>query len=268
MNLPSTPSAIIADDEEHLRAHLRAQLGKVWPELRIVAEASNGLEAESAIRTHLPSVAFLDIKMPGLTGLEVAHRLEGQTRFVFVSAYDQYALDAFEREAIDFLVKPVAIDRLERTVKRLRQAFEHASPPPQLQQLLSALLKNTSTHSSTATASSTEAQPSAKLRWLRASRGDSTFHVPVQDIAYLQSDDKYTIAYTGDGEHVVRVSIAELLAGLDPEHFWQIHRSIIVNMNQVSGTRRDEGGRLFVRLRDRKTELPVSRAWVHLFKQT
>jgi DNA-binding LytR/AlgR family response regulator len=262
----NTPSAILADDEEHLRAHLRLQLQKAWPELRIVAEASNGLEAEAAIKTHQPQVAFLDIKMPGLTGLEVAQRLEGATRFVFVTAYDQYALEAFEREAVDFLVKPVVDERLARTVKRLRGALAEAAPPPQLQQLLATLLQKTNLVQGAAPGLSPPPGP-PRLRWLKASRGDNTVHVPVQDIEYLQSDDKYTIAHTADGEHVLRVSMSELMSSLDPEQFWQIHRSIIVNANHVAGTRRDESGRLFVRLRNRKVELPVSRAWLHLFKQ-
>jgi DNA-binding LytR/AlgR family response regulator len=255
------PSAIIADDEEHLRAHLRAKLALMWPELKIVAEAQNGLEAEAAILGHRPDVAFLDIKMPGLTGLQVAQRLEGHSRYVFVTAFDQYALEAFEREAVDFLVKPVADERLERTVKRLRAALAQASPPPDLQSLLETLVAKANAGSGT-----TQLGDPGRLRWFKASRGDTTVHIPVQEVHYIQSDDKYAVIYTADGEHLVRMAIAEIVGALDPEQFWQIHRSIIVNTNFVAATRRDENARLLVRLHGRKTELPVSRAWMHLFK--
>jgi DNA-binding LytR/AlgR family response regulator len=262
--MTATPiiTAIIADDEENLRAHLLSKLTLLWPELRIVAQAANGLEAVDAITAHKPSIAFLDIKMPGLSGLQVAKHFEDisdfKTRFVFVTAYDEFALEAFEREAADFLVKPVSDDRLARTIKRLKNAIEAATPAPELSTLLQQLLQG-----------SPNPTPLKKnwLRWLRASIADTTVHIPVQDVIYIQSDDKYTIVYTATGEHVVRMPIADMISSLDPEHFWQIHRSTIVNMNFVQGTRRDEGSRLFVQLRDVKKELPVSRAWVHLFKQ-
>jgi DNA-binding LytR/AlgR family response regulator len=255
MNLPSKPTAIIADDEEHLRTHLRNKLAKVWPQLQILAECTNGLEAREAIEDLQPSIAFLDIKMPGLTGLQVAQSTEGLTRFVFVTAYDQFALEAFEREAVDFLVKPVLDERLDKTVKRLRQALDAADPAPQLAQLLQSLQL-----------AATPA-PTQRLRWLRANRSDTTVHVPMQEVLYMQSDDKYTIAYTATQEHIVRMPIVDMIAALDPEQFWQIHRSTIVNMNFVEGTRRDEGGRLFVKIRGKAAELAVSRAWVHLFRQ-
>jgi DNA-binding LytR/AlgR family response regulator len=255
-------TAIIADDEAHLLAHLRTKLQLLWPELKIVAQAANGLEAKAAIEKFKPSVAFLDIKMPGLSGLQVARELEGQTRFVFVTAYDEFALEAFEREAVDFLVKPVADERLVRTIKRLRTAVEAAAPLPDLANVLKQLMGATGVDKSINSVTST-----GRLRWLRASIADTTVHVPVQDIVYVQSDDKYTIVHTASAEHVVRMPIAEMIAALDPEQFWQIHRSTIVNMNFVQGTRRDETSRLFVRLRGIEKELPVSRAWVHLFKQ-
>jgi DNA-binding LytR/AlgR family response regulator len=254
------PTAIVADDEAHLRSHLVAKLALLWPELQIVAQSANGLEAQVAIETLKPSVAFLDIKMPGLTGLQVAANLEGQTRFVFVSAYDEFALEAFEREAVDFLVKPVVDERLARTIKRLRAAIEGASPLPDLANVLKLLMGK-------AAEPDKPAGPTGRLRWLRASLADTTVHIPVQDVVYLQSDDKYTIVYTASAEHVVRMPIADMLDALDPEQFWQVHRSTIVNMNFVQGTRRDEASRLFVRLRGIDKELPVSRAWVHLFKQ-
>jgi DNA-binding LytR/AlgR family response regulator len=208
-----------------------------------------------AIEALKPAVAFLDIKMPGLTGLQVAQSTEGQTRVVFVTAYDQFALEAFEREAVDFLVKPVVDERLERTIKRLRLSLESADPAPQLAQLLERLQQVASP------------APVQRLRWLRASRADTTVHVPVQEVVYVQSDDKYTIVHTAQQEHVVRMPIAEMIAALDPDQFWQIHRSTIVNMEFVDGTRRDDSGKLFVKIRGKSIELAVSRAWVHLFRQ-
>jgi DNA-binding LytR/AlgR family response regulator len=256
------PTAVIADDELHLLVHLRTKLQLLWPELRIVAQATNGLEAKAAIECFKPSVAFLDIKMPGLTGLQVAQELEGQTRYVFVTAYDEFALEAFEREAVDFLVKPVAEDRLARTIKRLRTALESAMPLPDLANVLQQLMVATGSNNPVGHVPNT-----GRLRWLRASIADTTVHVPVQDVMYVQSDDKYTIVHTESAEHVVRMPLSEMITSLDPEHFWQIHRSTIVNMNYVQGTRRDETSRLFVRLRGIDKELLVSRAWVHLFKQ-
>ena len=251
-----TPTALIADDEEHLRAYLRAKLARLWPELRIVAEAANGLEAAELIARLAPSVAFLDIRMPGLTGLEVAQGIETDTRLVFVTAYDEFALDAFERAAVDYLVKPVTDERLGRTIERLRKAFQEAAPPPELAQLLQQLTRG-----------QPRAEGAGPLRWVRASRGNTTSHVPIQDVLYFQSDDKYVVVHTREGEHLIRTPLQELIDGLDPEVFWQVHRSTIVNMEYVAGTRRDDAGRLFVRMRDSDAELPVSRAYVHRFRQ-
>ncbi|GAA7765968.1 LytTR family DNA-binding domain-containing protein [Helicobacter pylori] len=254
--MSTAPTALIADDEEHLRAHLRGKLARLWPELQIVGEAANGVEAAASIARLAPDVAFLDIKMPGMSGLEVAQGIETDTRLVFVTAYDEFALDAFDRAAVDYLVKPVTDERLARTVERLRKAFQDAAPMPELAQLLSQL---------------TRGQPRAEggglLRWVRASRGNTTSHVPIQEVMYFHSDDKYVVVHTRDGEHLIRTPLAELAEGLDPDVFWQVHRSTIVNMECVAGTRRDESGRLFVRIRDSDTELPVSRAYVHRFRQ-
>ena len=253
------PTALIADDEASLRDFLRMRLAVLWPELRIVAEAQNGIEAAALIAEHAPSVAFLDIKMPGLTGLEVAQSIECDTRVVFVTAYDQYALDAFEREAVDYLVKPVEAGRLARTVERLRRAFRDAAPAPELARLLDRLVRERST-----VAPDGGSKP---LRWIRASRGDTTYHVPVQEVRYFQSDEKYTLVHTVKGEHVIRTPLAELAGGLDAETFWQIHRSTIVNLDHVAATRRDDSGRLFVQLQGGGPELPVSRAYVQRFRQ-
>jgi hypothetical protein len=171
---------------------------------------------------------------------------------VFVTAYDEFALDAFDRAAVDYLVKPVTDERLARTMERLRKAFQDAAPMPELAQLLRQL---------------TRGQPRAEggglLRWVRASRGNTTSHVPIQDVMYFHSDDKYVVVHTRDGEHLIRTPLAELAEGLDPDVFWQVHRSTIVNMECVAG-RAATSGRLFVRMRDSDTELPVSRAYAPL----
>ena len=280
------PSALIADDEEHLRAHLRSKLARLWPDLRIVAEAANGVEALDLLRRHQPDVAFLDIKMPGLSGLEVAREFEAPvagapsaraTRIVFVTAYDQYALDAFEQEAVDYLVKPVADERLARTIARLRRDGRAEAPPAHLVQLLDRLIGQLPGAGGGALGAAqggaaasggpqTEGAP-APLRWIRASLGDTTRHLPVEEVRYFQSDDKYTVVHTAEGEHLIRTPLGELIAQLDGEWFWQIHRSTVVNMRHVAATRRDEGGRLFVQFKGSPIELPVARAYVARFKQ-
>jgi len=246
--------ALIADDEPHLAAWLRERLAEQWPELEIVAVARNGLEAASAIADLQPEIAFLDIQMPGLSGLEVAAGIEGPTRVVFVTAYDEYALRAFEAEAIDYVLKPVTAERLGRTIARLKRAFADAlgEPDARLARALRTLL----------------APPpaAAPLRWIRASRGELTHQVDVADVLFFQADDKYTCVHTAAAEHLIRTPIAELAAQLDGAQFWQIHRSTIVNLAHLAGTRRDEASRLFVRISGRDEELPVSRAYVHLFR--
>jgi len=244
--------ALIADDEPPLARHLQQQLAHLWPDLRFAPLARNGVEAAAQIAALRPDVAFLDIQMPGLTGLEVAQGIEGDTRVVFVTAYDEYAVQAFEQQALDYLLKPVKTERLQRCVERLREALETAEPPDaRLAQALRQL------------------QPAVAvepLRWIRASSGELTHQVAVEEVLYFHADDKYTCVMTAAGEHLIRTPIVELLAQLDPALFVQVHRSTIVNLNHVAGTRRDEASRLFLRMRQTQHELPVSRAYVHLFK--
>lgn len=296
------PTALIADDEEHLRAHLEGKLARLWPELTIVAQAAHGPAALEAIRRLRPDLAFLDIRMPGLSGLEVARQAAGgPTRFVFVTAYDQFALDAFDREAIDYLVKPVGDERLARTIDRLRRVLAEAgkaAAQPDLDLLLDRLAALTGPGAMAGTAAgaagSTRTTPGVPeapgapaavearsnpgstpvpgpLRWIRASLGDTTRHIPVEDVRYFRSDDKYTEVHTTDlatgRDHLIRTPLTELLTQLDVDWFWQIHRSIVVNMRHVAASRRDETGRLFVRLQPDGLELPVSRAYVHRFRQ-
>lgn len=246
------PRALIADDEPHLIRHLQALLAQAWPELDVVATARNGLEAAERIAALQPELAFLDIQMPGLTGIEVAQGIEGPTRVVFATAYDEYAVQAFEAAAFDYLLKPVQLARLQRSVERLKAALaqgqSEADAP--LTAALAALAPKVT-------------QP---LRFIRASNGELTHQIPVGDILYFHADDKYTVLQTAQAEHLIRTPIAELIEQLDPEQFWQVHRSTIVNLAHLAGTRRDEASRLFVRFHGHARELPVSRAYVARFK--
>lgn len=248
------PTALIADDEPALARHLQAQLAKLWPELQIVSVARHGLEAAEQIAALQPDLAFLDIRMPGLTGLEVAQGIEGLTRVVFVTAYDEFAVQAFEAAALDYLLKPVTTERLTRTIDRLKAALATpAEPRADLAQALHQLQQP-----------ATPAAP--KLRWVRASQGELTHQVPVEEVLFFQADDKYTCVQTAHKEYLIRTPIADLVAQLDGELFWQVHRSTVINLAHLEGTRRDEASRLWLRLRGHASELPVSRAYVHLFK--
>jgi DNA-binding LytR/AlgR family response regulator len=252
------PTAVIADDEPHLARALADQLAQLWPALQIVHSARHGPEAAEAIARLQPTLAFLDIKMPGLTGLEVAQGIEGPTRVVFVTAYDEFAVQAFEQEALDYVLKPVTADRLRRTVERLQRAL--AAGGGEADAHLAAALRRL-----LPAAGPGEAAAPA-LEWVRASSGDLTHQVHVDDVLYFHADDKYTVVRTAGAEYLIRTPIVELAAQLDPRRFQQVHRSTIVNLRHVAGTRRDEASRLFVRVRGAEGELPVSRAYVHLFK--
>jgi len=248
-------TALIADDEPHLATYLQSLLAKAWPELQVVAVAKNGIEAAERIAALQPDVAFLDIKMPGLTGLEVAQGIEGRTRVVFVTAYDEFAVAAFEQQALDYLLKPVKAERLARTVERLQATAAAPRDDAGLAIALRRLL-----------GAPGAAARGAPLRHIRASQGDLVHQIDVADVLYFHADDKYTCVRTASAEHLIRTTISELAAQLDAGRFQQIHRSTIVNLDHLAGTRRDELSRLFVRVRGRGEELPVSRAYVHLFK--
>ncbi len=247
-------SCLIADDEPHLARALATELAALWPELQLLHVARNGVEAAERIAALQPDLAFLDIQMPGLTGLEVAQGIEGDTRVVFVTAYDAYAVQAFEHEALDYVLKPLKAERLQRTVERVRRAL--AQPAADDGALLAALRRLGS-----ATAPAPE-----RLRWVRASNGELTHQVAVEEVLFFRADDKYTCVQTAAAEHLIRTSIAELAAQLDAQQFVQVHRSTIVNLAHLAGTRRDEASRLFLRMKGHAQELPVSRAYVHLFK--
>ncbi|MBL0088735.1 MAG: response regulator transcription factor [Ideonella sp.] len=245
-------TALIADDEPHLARALVQQLAELWPALQVLHVARNGTEAAERIAALQPDVAFLDIQMPGLTGLEVAQGIEGATRVVFVTAYDQYAVDAFEASAVDYVLKPVKADRLARTVQRLQAPAPLATDDERLAAALRQLLPT--------------ASPAPKLRWIRASQGELTHQVDVAEVLFFQADEKYTVARTAQAEHLIRTPIHELAAQLDPEQFWQVHRSTLVNLAHLAGTRRDEASRLWLRIKGWDGELRVSRAHVPRFK--
>ncbi|HEX9390513.1 MAG TPA: LytTR family DNA-binding domain-containing protein [Usitatibacteraceae bacterium] len=250
----SKPRAIIADDEPHLAQFLKDRLAALWPELEVIAIAANGPEALRLIDDHVPDMVFLDIRMPGLTGLEVAGRIDAKTRIVFVTAFDQYAVDAFEREAVDYLLKPVSDERLQKTIARLKDKTAGAELPQDVSALMKTLAR---------------VLPSAKaayLRWIRAAVGELTRQIPIEEVLYFQAQDKYVSVYTREGEALIRTPLAELQVQLNPDEFWQIHRSTIVNVNRIVATRRDLMGHTLVKLTNVKAELPVSRGYAHLFK--
>ena len=251
-------TALIADDEPHLAAYLVGLLKTAWPELAVVHVAKNGVEAAERISALEPDFAFLDIKMPGLTGLDVAQGIEGATRVVFVTAYDEFAVAAFEQQAVDYVLKPVKAERLASTVERLQRALaESATATATADDRLAVVLQQLRAAPPTAP---------ARLRYVRASQGELTHQIDVADVLFFHADDKYTCVRTASGEYLIRTTIGELAEALDPERFAQVHRSTIVNLDHLAGTRRDESSRLFVRMRGHAAELPVSRAYVHLFK--
>jgi len=250
--------ALIADDERHLALYLQEQLALLWPELEIVYIARNGDEAAASIEELEPDLAFLDIQMPGMSGLEVAQGIEGDTRVVFVTAFDRYAVQAFDHAALDYLLKPFKTDRLLRTIERVKtalalQASGHDTPhDARLANVLQQLTRQPATP--------------ARLRFIRASQGEYVHQIAVSDVLFFHADEKYTVVQTVNGEHLIRTSIAELAEQLDPEQFCQVHRATLINLNYLAGTRRDESSRLFLRIKGHARELRVSRAYVHLFK--
>ena len=242
--------AVIAEDEPLLRTELRESLAWLWPELVVCAEAEDGVEALHAVEQHDPDVLFLDIQMPGLSGLEVARQAGRRCHVVFVTAYDKYAVAAFEQGAVDYVMKPFSAARLATTIARLKERAGMA--PANLEGLLQALVR---------TSGSRE-----RLRWITASQGQELRLITVDEVCYFQADSKYTLVVTPTQESVIRRPIKELVQELDPAMFWQIHRGTVINVNAISGVQRDLGGQLRVRLKERRETLAVSDPYVHLFK--
>lgn len=266
------PRGVIADDERLMREQLRARLAEVWPELQIVGEAKNGVEAVELVQQHRPDLVFLDIRMPGLTGVEAARRIAQLEwpddddallpQIVFITAYDQYAVEAFEQGVVDYVLKPAERERLQVTVARLKHRLAQraagaedgagdAAPP--LQQLLHKL-------------SAQMGQPPTYLKWIQATVGQAIQMIPVEDVLFFISDEKYTRVQTAQLEALIRKPIKELVDEVDPQLFWQIHRSTLVNVKAIAGIARDFRGRQLVGVKGVNEKLEVSRSYTHLFK--
>ena len=246
------PTAIIADDEAPLRMYLRRQLAKVWPELDIRGEAENGPNALRLIQDCTPDIAFLDIKMPGMTGLEVAAQVMGHCHTVFVTAYDHYAVQAFENAAVDYLLKPVSDKRLRKTISRLQTRI--SVPPPDISELLEKL-------------SATFRPKASHLQWLKVGHGDEVLMLSVDEVDYFQAEDKYTSVVTKDKEWVIRPSIKELETALNPDLFWRIHRGTIVRVDSIARVTREFIGRYQLVLHGHNDPLTVSRTHAYRFKR-
>jgi DNA-binding LytR/AlgR family response regulator len=252
LNRREPVKAVIAEDEANLLDELRETLAVLWPELSICAVATNGIQALREMEQHAPDVLFLDIQMPGMSGLEVAKRASGRSHVVFVTAYDKYAVAAFEQGAIDYVMKPFDAARLADTVKRLKVRVD--STPANLEGLLKVLSERLG-------------DGREYVRWITASQGQELRLITVEEICYFQADSKCTLVVTAEKESLIYRSIKELVDVLDPSTFWQIHRGTIVNIRQISGISRGYRGRLLVKLKQRKETLPVSAPHAHLFKQ-
>ena len=248
------PRAIIADDERLMREQLRARLAEAWPELQIVGEAKNGNEAVQLVADERPDLAFLDIQMPGLTGIEAARAIGTACHIVFVTAFSEFAVDAFDEGAVDYVLKPAETERLQRTVLRLQERI--ASQPRDLAGLLESLSARLGAG----------ARP-AHLQWIQASMGQQLRLIPVAEVLFFTSDEKYTRVQTETFEALIRKPIKELVDELDPAQFWQIHRATIVNVRAVAGVVRDLRGRQLVQLRNFPEKLEISRNYTQLFKQ-
>jgi len=248
------PRAIIADDERLMRDQLKLRLNQVWPELEIVDEAKNGDEAIAMVEQHKPDLIFLDIRMPGKTGLEAAQAIGPKCHIVFITAYDQYAVEAFERGAVDYVLKPAETERLQLTVERLKTRLAH--PPGDMGSMLTQLAKQMGL-----------AVKPTYLQWIQASIGQELRLIAVEEILFFQSDEKYTRVQTARFEALIRKPVRDLAEELDPELFWQIHRSTLVNVNAIEGVTRDLRGRHLVLIKGQPDKLEVSRSFVHLFKQ-
>lgn len=260
------PTALIADDEPLLRDVLRRRLAVAWPALQVVAEARNGREAVEQQAALQPDICFLDVHMPGVSGVEAARRIGRRAHLVFVTAYEHYALQAFEHGVLDYLVKPVTPDRLAETVLRLQERMATAQPVVHSEALLQQLALQLARSAGMA-ASGVE-----PLRWLRASVGGALRMIPVQDIAYLRADTKYTlVAWRDDeglaAEALIRLSLKELLAQLDTAQFAQVHRAVVVNLGVVQRVTRGDNETAEITLKGRPERLPVSRSYLHLFKE-
>ncbi len=246
------PTAIVAEDEGILRAQLEGKLRKLWPELDIIASVEDGAAALEALEDRVPDFMFLDIQMPEMTGLEVARHVAARSHVVFVTAYDHYAIQAFETGAVDYILKPATDERLAVSIERLKAKL--ATPPADLNAVLARITEQMS-------------GKKEKLQWIKATQGQNLRLIPVAEVLFFQSDEKYTRVVTVDSEALIKTSIRELLDGLDTEVFWQVHRSTLVNVNAIAAVTRDFRGQAHVKIRGKDESLVVSRIYSHLFKQ-
>ena len=254
--MPAAPTALIAEDEPLLRAQLKARLAEAWPELAIVGEAENGEDALAAIVERKPDVAFLDIRMPVRSGIDVARELDGLTHIVFVTAYDEYAVAAFDEGAVDYVLKPAEPARLALTCERLRERLQRAPDP------MNDLLAKLSERLGTGVVKTRE-----YLRWVQASVGANLRMIPTGDILFFRAEDKYTRVQTQGFEALIRKPIKELIDELDPDEFWQIHRATVVRVDAIEQVSRNFRGQQTVHVKGRADKLEVSRSFNHLFKQ-
>ncbi len=245
-------AALIAEDEPLMRERLKEKLAEVWPELVVVAEAGDGDEALALFDAHEPQIAFLDIRMPGRNGLDVAAAIGTDCHVVFITAYDEYAVRAFDAGAVDYLLKPVETERLAQAVERIRKKL--TAPPADLSSLVAQLRAQIQ-------------EDAPRLKWIKAAVGKQVKLIAVGDVQYFQSDTKYTRVVLAQSEALIRTPLKDLLAELDPEKFWQIHRGTIVNLDAISGVHREDAERQFVLLKQRPERLPISRQFTHLFRQ-
>ena len=253
---PGAPRALIVDDEAPMRDQLRARLAQVWPALVIAGEAGNAIEATTLAASIRPEIVFLDIRMPGQSGIETARQLHRQCHIVFVTAYDQYAIDAFEHGAIDYLLKPVSAERLAATRERLLPRLTRA--PADIGQALSEIAR---------IVHQADTKVPQYLRWIQAQVGNNLRMISTREVLFFQSDEKYTRVQTAHAEWLIRKTLKELEDELDPAEFWRIHRATLVRVDAIASVARDERGRHMLRLRDCPTALEVSRAHASLFHQ-
>ena len=248
--------AIVADDEENLRVGLSMMLEKQWPELKIVAQAENGTRALALIQEKKPDVAFLDIRMPGMTGVAVAKKVSSFCRIVFITAYDQYAVQAFESEAVDYILKPATSERLQVTIQRLQHHFERTDKNRiengTVQKVIQVLENR---------------QSPEYLRLVKVRTGSDLRFIPVSQIIYFKAEDKYTVVQTADHEFLIKTPIKDLEAQLDPNHFWRVHRSAVVNIDQIKVIKRSFTNQMLIGFETIDQTIAVSRSYEHLFKQ-
>jgi len=244
--------AVIAEDEAVLRDELQASIEALWPEVEVCAAVPDGLNALAAMEEYRPDVLFLDIQMPGLSGIDVARQASNRCHVVFVTAHDEFAVTAFEQGAVDYVMKPFSKERLQVAIERIKARLE--KPPADLELVLDRLASHL-------------ARPRAYLRWINASLGSELRLITVDEVAYFRSDTKYTRIVTASQESLIRKSVRELVTELDPDSFWQIHRSIIVNVAEIARVQRDFRGRIELQLKHRPETLPVSQPYAARFRQ-